>query len=74
MRIWQLEPRAGSLQVEPAMIADLLASITEPDSASLPRAILNLELHRRYWSELPSQIPVMRQLADAFATAAATAA
>lgn len=39
-----------------------------------PRAILNLELHRRYWSELPSQIPVMRQLADAFATAAATAA
>ena len=42
MRIWQLEPRAGSLQVEPAMIADLLASITEPDSASLPRAILNL--------------------------------
>jgi DNA-binding CsgD family transcriptional regulator len=42
MRIWQLEPRVGSLRVEPAMIADLLASITEPDSASLPRAILNL--------------------------------
>lgn len=42
MRIWQLEPRAGSIQVQPALIADLLASITEPDSASLPRAILNL--------------------------------
>lgn len=31
-------------------------------------AVVNLELHRRYWSELPHQIPVLRALADRFAT------
>jgi len=32
--------------------------------------VVNLELHRRYWSELPGQIPVLRALADSFAQAA----
>lgn len=32
-----------------------------------PGAVVNLELHRRYWSELPAQIPALRELADAFA-------
>lgn len=35
--------------------------------------VVNLELHRRYWSELPGQIPVLRALADRFARAAAQA-
>jgi len=34
-------------------------------------AILNLELHRRYWSELPAQITGLRSLAAGFTTAAA---
>ncbi|MEP9354081.1 TIM barrel protein [Xanthobacter sp. KR7-65] len=36
--------------------------------------VVNLELHRRYWSELPAQIPLLRALADKFAfhTPAAT--
>ncbi|WP_027014367.1 helix-turn-helix transcriptional regulator [Comamonas composti] len=42
MHIWPLQPQTGSLRVEPAAISDLLASITEPDSSLLPRAILNL--------------------------------
>ncbi|MFG1480755.1 sugar phosphate isomerase/epimerase [Xanthobacter sp. V4C-4] len=35
--------------------------------------VVNLELHRRYWSELPGQIPVLRALAERFAQAAAGA-
>ncbi|MDI4664086.1 sugar phosphate isomerase/epimerase [Xanthobacter autotrophicus] len=39
-----------------------------------PGTVVNLELHRRYWSELPAQIPVVRALAERFAaTAGATA-
>ncbi|GGF64877.1 hypothetical protein GCM10007301_25820 [Azorhizobium oxalatiphilum] len=38
-----------------------------------PRAVVNLELHRRYWSELPGQIEVLRRLGADFAAPAATA-
>ncbi|MFS8036370.1 sugar phosphate isomerase/epimerase family protein [Xanthobacter sp. AM11] len=31
--------------------------------------VVNLELHRRYWSELSAQIPVLRALAEKFAAA-----
>lgn len=37
-------------------------------------AVVNLELHRRYWSELEAQIPVVRSLADTFAAGAYTVA
>lgn len=33
--------------------------------------VVNLELHRRYWSELKGQIPVLRSLAEKFAVGAA---
>lgn len=33
--------------------------------------VVNLELNRRYWSELPRQIPILRALATRFAEAAA---
>ncbi len=35
--------------------------------ALAPGAIVNLELHRRYWSELPDQIGVLRRLGADFA-------
>ncbi|MET3354954.1 UNVERIFIED_ORG: sugar phosphate isomerase/epimerase [Xanthobacter viscosus] len=35
-----------------------------------PGTVVNLELHRRYWSELPAQIPVVRALAARFAATA----
>ncbi|MGU3496831.1 sugar phosphate isomerase/epimerase family protein [Xanthobacteraceae bacterium A53D] len=38
-----------------------------------PRAVINLELHRRYWSELPAQIEVLRRLGTDFAATAAPA-
>lgn len=36
--------------------------------------VVNLELHRRYWSELPAQIPLLRGLAERFAASAAAVA
>lgn len=39
-----------------------------------PGAVVNLELHRRYWNELPAQIPVIRTLAERFAATAAAVA
>ncbi|MFG1462381.1 sugar phosphate isomerase/epimerase family protein [Xanthobacter sp. DSM 24535] len=37
-------------------------------------AIVNLELHRRYWSELPAQIQMVRALSQRLATSPATVA
>ncbi|QRG08273.1 TIM barrel protein [Xanthobacter dioxanivorans] len=39
-----------------------------------PGAVVNLELHRRYWSELPGQIPLLRALAEKFAAGVPVAA
>ncbi|WP_029003996.1 sugar phosphate isomerase/epimerase family protein [Azorhizobium doebereinerae] len=39
-----------------------------------PGAVVNLELHRRYWSELPEQIGVLRRLGADFAATAGLAA
>ena len=42
MQIWQLEPHHSPMRVAPAMIAELLAAVTDPDDSRLPHAILNL--------------------------------
>lgn len=45
---------------------DQVAKVCRMDAGT----VINLELHRRYWSELPSQIGVLRALAGKFADAA----